>query len=507
MNRKKKSMLTASIAIIVALLEGILSIVRMKVVLITFGDSSNAIMQIAVQITTYLVLVESGMTAAYQLKLYKPLSNGDSLRVSELFLGLKKNLRDIVFKMIVIINIVSFVYVFLLLNTDESKIVAFFIFLVMGLRFITPYIFTLPERTLLIASEKGYIANAIQGLLQCSTLLIEVLLCKFTRLPLPAILFSYIFVVIICKALYVYCRKKVLRIELVDKVNPDFEPRKMTKDIFVHQIAGMITNNTDSFLLSIMNTLTNVTIYSAYTSVINYPITLFTTIINSVKASIIVKMQNKDENAYDIYENMLRLSCFVMSIFTAVFFLQINNFMALWIGKKYELNIISVAIFACILYMRVVLNVLTIGVDVKGIYKETKKVAFSEAAVNLVLTIALIPFLGITGALIGTVISLLFVKWPIMGYIIYKDVFHKKNVSQSIILNGLLCTLVTILVTIKASTMIHVISWLKFALSVAFSGIIVLSVVLLWYLITEKKLVLSLVKAGMSIIKKTRNKT
>lgn len=66
--------------------------------MIIFGDSTNAIMQVAVQITAYLVLIESGMTAAYQLKLYKPLEQDDIDKVSALFFGLKRNLRNIAIK-------------------------------------------------------------------------------------------------------------------------------------------------------------------------------------------------------------------------------------------------------------------------------------------------------------------------------------------------------------------------------------------------------------------------
>lgn len=80
-----------------------------------------------------------------------------------------------------------------------------------------------------------------------------------------------------------------------------------------------------------------------------------------------------------IYENVLKLSCLVMSIFTSVFFVQINNFVSLWIGNKYILENVCVLMFSIILFMNVVLNVLTIGVDAEGLYKETKMIAVGQA--------------------------------------------------------------------------------------------------------------------------------
>lgn len=111
--------------------------------------------------------------------------------------------------MTVVVNVllVSVCFLFLL-NINESRVAAFSIFFVMGLRFVSPYLLTLEERTILIANEKGYVSIAIQGILQCVTLVLEIMLCKFTELPLAAILCSYIVGVLIAKFIYVIYRKK-----------------------------------------------------------------------------------------------------------------------------------------------------------------------------------------------------------------------------------------------------------------------------------------------------------
>lgn len=447
-NRKKLGILTAAIALLIAIIEGALSLWRTRVVLMTFGDETNAIMQVAVQITAYLVLLESGMTVAYQLKLYKPLSEKDKPRISSLMKGLKTNLWNIVIKMFITVNICSLIYVFFLLNTEAcSKYEAFMIFFIMGLRFVSPYLLTLSEKTVLFACEKGYVANVFQGILQSGTLLIEILLCKYTSLPLVAILSSYIFAVIIVKFMYVWYRKKILNIEFEHDVVADLAPKEMTKDILLHQISGMVATNTDNILLSIMSSLTNVTIYSSYNTVLNYPVTLFTTITNSMKASVIIKIQNHDSNAFQTYENVLRLSSLVMAIVTSVFMVQINRFITLWVGEKYLLNSICIAFFSYILYNRVVLNVLTIGIDAKGYYKETKQYAIAQAIVNLGLTLLLIPLFGIEGALIGTVVSIALVKEPMMSRFVYKNVFGKKNNGSKIVYSGLISAVVAAIVS------------------------------------------------------------
>lgn len=487
-NRRKLGMLTAAVSLIVAVVEGALSLVRTREILFTFGDSTNAILQVAVQITAYLVLIESGMTVAYQLKLYKPLEENDTRRISALFWGLQKNLRSIVIKMLIVANICSFVYVFFLLNTDESSVYAFAIFFVMGLRFVSPYFFTLQERTILLANERGYIATAVQGILQCGTLLTEILLCKYTDFPLPIILFVYIIGVIFTKLLYVFYRKKFMGLKLDHSVEADLEPTGMTRDILVHQVSGMISSNTDNILLSVMNSLTNVTIYSSFSTVMNYPISLFNSIISSMKASVIIKIQKREKNAFDLYENVMKLSCYIMAVTTSVFFVQINKFIDLWIGERYELNDFCVLLFSIILFTQVVFNVLTIGVDAEGLYKETKKYAIAQAVTNFVLTLMLIPVCGIAGALIGTVVSVLVVKYPFMSMVVYRDVFHKRNTSIQILLSGVTATVIATILQLLVSGIWNKNTWITFILSSLVCGMLSFIAVTCWYIVMDRKM-------------------
>lgn len=100
-----------------------------------------------------------------------------------------------------------------------------------------------------------------------------------------------------------FIEKRVLRINFNYLVEPDFEPSGMTKDILMHQVSGMISSNTDNILLSIMSSLTNVTIYSAFSTVMNYPALLLNSIIGSMKASVIIKVQKREKECI-IYMKM-----------------------------------------------------------------------------------------------------------------------------------------------------------------------------------------------------------
>ena len=60
-----------------------------------------------------------------------------------------------------------------------------------------------------------------------------------------------------------------------------------------------------------------------------------------------------------------------------------------------------------------------------GIFHEDRYAPFFEAAVNLVVSIILVQYIGITGVFIGTLISALVVPFWITPYLVYKKVFHK----------------------------------------------------------------------------------
>ena len=95
--------------------------------------------------------------------------------------------------------------------------------------------------------------------------------------------------------------------EINPNAEPDMTPKSMTGDILVHRVAGLITNNTDTVLLSFFKELglNSCTIYNSYSSVILYPITLVNRLIESMRATLALKITGDENNAYSYFNKLI----------------------------------------------------------------------------------------------------------------------------------------------------------------------------------------------------------
>lgn len=425
MDRTKIGIKTAVIAVISSLIQGLLLLIRIKVILQIYGTELNGVMQVAVQMSAYLVLIESGMSAAYQYKIYSKIKDNDNYEVMRLYKGLSINMRSIAVKMILLFIVISFIYAGIVSKATINYIDIVLIFIVMGARFAAPYFFTLPQRALIATFERKYIADAIQNIVDIFVVIIEIILVYTIKPPL----FVVLIVALIGTLITVPILNRFIRIRfgmsLQNNSVPNMEPKRMTKDILVHQLSGLVFSNTDNVLLSIFKTLNSVTIYSAFNTLISYPTQLINRIIDGLRASLAMKIEGKDKNSFSVYNEMLSITSFCAGIIAPVFIIMANPFVGLWIGDQYTISQIDIYLFSLIIIHRTLMPVVYAARDARGLYKESKKYTILQAVVNLLLSLVLIIPLGITGVLIGTVVSTYFILQPFNFIIVYKKVFKK----------------------------------------------------------------------------------
>lgn len=426
MNRTKIGINTAGIVLASTIIQSVLTLLRTRVILDIYGSSLNAVLQIAVQLSAYLLLFESGMSDAYRYYLYLPINNGDYGKISQLYHGLKKNMKDIAIKMLMVSLLVAFIYSLFLKGKGIAYFDALTILAIMGIRLTTPYYVTLPLQTMVIAKEYKYLVDFIQGLLICLSIVIEILLAIYTKLPLQLILATYIGLTFLTYPIYIIIVKKLYGSELERNVGYDDSPRKMTQDILVHQISGLVFNNTDNVLLSLFDTLNSVTIYSSFNTLIRLPITILTNIISGIRTSFALKVTSNDQDTYSVFKELLALEEFFIGCVIPVFMLNANDFVKLWIGEEFQLNQITIILFSLLLAHYLLMPALFAARDSKGLYRESKLYTFFQPIVKLAISVVLIKRMGINGLLIGALISTSVIVEPFTLALVYHTVFKKK---------------------------------------------------------------------------------
>ena len=428
MKRTKIGVLSAIILGIEALLTGALTMVRTKIILDAFGTNINGVISVATSLSAYMLLFESGMTAAYQYNMYKPLLDGDYAKISSLYVGMKKNFLSVTIKMTACSLAVAFIYSIILQDKGVTYTEAVFLLSVMGLRIVAPYIFTISPRTLLIVKERKFITDVVETLKNTLTIIIEILLIKHTNLPLFIVLCTHIVFTFLTRYIYLFLIKVYFKNDINQNAEADMAPKSMTGDILVHRVAGLITNNTDTVLLSFFKELglNSCTIYNSYNTVIMYPITLVNRLIESMRATLAIKINSDENNAYYYFREVFSFGKLCALIIIPAFISQINDFVILWIGKEYTIGFFDVVLFAMFGMHKILIPTVYATRDSKGLYKESKSYSIAQAVVNMLLSLVLIKPLGITGVLIGTVVCDWLVLEPFNIRLVFSKVFFRK---------------------------------------------------------------------------------
>lgn len=425
MEKLEKMLKGSFFTIVTLLIYGILNLIRTKIIIVVFGTDINSISQIANQIFSYLVLFESGLGAAYLFKMYEPFNKKNNHKVNSLYLGLTKSLKKISIKMFIIMLIVSIIYPYFLNLKTATYVQAIIILMLLGIRFIIPYYLTLSKKNLIILIEKKYLNDIIDSTINSLIIIIEILLIKFLNFRIELVLLVGIVLTILSNEIYKYILKKNCNNIIKNDIEPSFEADVMTKDILIHQICSLVNSNIDTIILSVVN-LFQVTVYTSYNTLIYYPIKLVTKIVENLRASIGLKINEDKEKTFNLFQETLSLNILCTMIILPVFITLSNKFIKLWIGEQFIMDKISLIFFSIILFHRLIINTIYMARDSKGLYKESKWYTFAQALINLVLSILLVKPFGIQGILFATVISTLLILEPFNFSMVYKKVFNKK---------------------------------------------------------------------------------
>jgi len=426
LSKTKTGIKTVFSVTVIALVQGALSFYRVSVIIGAYGAEINGVVQAALQISAYLVLFQSGMSAAYQYKMYSPLSEGEYGRVSSLFCGLKLSMIKVSGKMLLVSLVVIPVYSALLVNKGAAFIDTAMILAAIGLRITVPYFYTLPERCLIDIKEKKYVIFAVEGIKDCASVATEVLLIIFTALPLPLILCVNFVYLALTKLVYLRLIRSYFGASFDLKTPPEYAPSGLTKAVYAHQITSIATSNSNNVVLSLLSTLKNVTIMSSYTALISYPALVIGRTIEGMRASLALKITRGDEDSYPAFRELLGFSFFCVCVIVPVFLQMANPFVSLWIGAQYRVGWATLVLFALVLADSFIMPAVYAARDAKGLYAESKNFTIAQAAVNVALSVALAAPLGITGVLIGTVSATYLILQPMNFSLVYSKVFGRK---------------------------------------------------------------------------------
>lgn len=376
-----------------------------------YGSAVNGLVSSISQFITYMGLVEAGVSAAGIVELYKPLANKDCETISGIVSGVKKFYlkSGIIFVALDILLIVAYPYIV----RNEIRDLSFIrmMILVLSVSGVVDYFILGKYRVLLMADQRSYVISFFQIVGTVITMVVSIVLIEaHTSAVLVKGVVAIVYV-LRTLAVVVYVKTKYKYLDL--KAEPLKTAFGQKSSAFFHQIVGMICNNTDVLLLTLLlkeNALIEVSIYSVYNYVALALTSFFSAISTGIRASfgqIIAENQTTIlRNSYDLFEFIYIILIFTIYTCMAVLlypfiYLYSMDFSDSSIYPRWSLVIVFTL---CGLIQNLRIPGATVQIAA-GHFRQTQRAAVIEAVLNIAVSILLIYKFGIIGVLVGTCVS------------------------------------------------------------------------------------------------------
>ncbi len=373
-----------------------------------FGSNINGVLSTIKQIFTYLCLLEAGVGLATTQALYKFVGEGDKKSISSILRATHSYYvkTGIVYFLIVIGIAVAYAF---FIPTGINSTVVFLMVILNAVPSLFSYFFQAKYRILMEVDGRKYVINNSDTVVQLVANAGKVLVIMFTD---SLVLIQFVYCVIALFQLvylYIYAKR---RYEWLDfDVEPDFKSISQKNSVLVHQLSGMVFNNTDVILLSVFCDFRVVSVYTIYNIFFSQMQNFITSIVSGFNFKLGQMFHNDRQRfitIFEMYETFYIMGTFIIYTLMAVFLLPLIQIYTGGINDAEYTNVYLVFLF-------VIMNLLSNGklpsnsvLEYSGVFRETRSHAIIEMIINIVVSVFAIIYWGICGAIVGTIAALLY---------------------------------------------------------------------------------------------------
>ena len=380
-----------------------------------FGSTAYGATTSIAQFLAYISLFEGGIGRVARGALYKPLAEGDMNRVSGIYYATKRFFRTLGLAFAGYVLVLAVCYYEIADVSDFTREYIFAMVIAIAIGKFAEYMGGISNMTLLNADQKQYIVNSV---LMLTTILNVAMVFVLASLGVDILWVKLVssFVFVLKPVLFtIYLRKHY-------KIRKPKEKTVLENKVtgLAQHMAYVVHSSTDVLILTICADLKFVAVYSVY-HLISYSLRNITTSFTGGMEAMFGNMIAKGEaetlrNTYQRYKLILTL--LTVTLFGAAGALIIS-FVYLYTWKSTDANYIQ-PLFAILMLLSDAINCLILPCYNLTIaanrLKETQWGAYTEAGINLVVSLALVFWNPLVGIAIGTLASTLFKSFY---YIVY----------------------------------------------------------------------------------------
>lgn len=374
------------------------------------GDAYNGVGSVFTNLLMIFSLADLGVGTAIIYSLYKPLAEGDQLKIRQL-MGLYARAYNIIGAAIIGLGLIVYPFLDVIIKLDTPLPDMTLIYALFVLGTASSYFFVY-KSSLIIADQKNYIFTNVTYLTSIINYALQIAVIIIYKSYVIALSIQVVTNVIQNLILMYIANKKYPYIKgsIAEKL-PDEDRKKIFSNIgsiVFYRIGAVVTNGTNSIVISAFVNTIAAGLYLNYMLIINTIKNIVLQVFKSTQASVgnLNTIDDRDR-LYAVYE-MINFANFVIIGFCSVcFYVLLNPFVHFWLGMSRVLTMHTVFWLVLGFYLTGIRNPSQMFRETMGVFRQGRWVPLIGAIANVGVSLVLVQFFGIDGVLMGTVISTL----------------------------------------------------------------------------------------------------
>ena len=377
-------------------------------------------------ILSVLSLSELGISGAIIYSLYKPVANNDKKKISALINYYRKlymTIAIIIFCLGIIL--IPFLQYIIKLSIPINEIIMYYMLYLINT--VVSYLITY-KTAILMANQKEYICKKYMLIISILQFILQVIAIVTIKS-----FFLYICIQIACSVISNYiCSKKAEKLYPYINEKETLE-KKEKKDIwnniksmFLYRLGGVMLNNTDNILISIIVGTVVVGYYSNYSMIVTQVAAVCAIIFTAMQASLgNLAVEGDEERKFFIFKVLQMMSRWIYGFCSVCLIVLLQDFIQLWLGKDFLLE--NNIIYASILnfYSQGIVYPIACYRNTTGLFRYTKYTMIFASIINIILSIIGGKIYGLIGILIATTVARFLTSLWYEPLILFKKYFHK----------------------------------------------------------------------------------
>lgn len=409
----------------------VLPFITRTVILYIMGTQYLGLSSLFSSILSFLSLTELGIGAAMVYSMYKPIAENDHTTICAL-LNLYKKLYRIIGVVILVLGLSLMPFLKILVPEElPPDIDLYLLYCIYLINAVLSYWLFAYKNALVQAYQRDDINSKIAAIITPASYAVMLVSLFLTKNYYAYVIWLPVFTVL----------TNILRLIFVNRNFPGLEPKgevskelkqsifKKTAALIGTKLNTVVLNAADNLVMSAFLGLTAIAMYGNYHYIMSSIIGFLGIVYSSMTAGLGNSLQTDSLDAnYRNFEKFSFINSWMVGWCAVCLVCLYQPFMQIWVGEELMFPFYVVLEMGLYFYVYQIRKIPVVYKDAAGIWWEDRFRPYVCMIVNVVLNIALVQVIGISGIILSTVFSL-FISIPWENYTIFKYVFHRSSKS------------------------------------------------------------------------------